>query len=146
MENILDLPTHPASPTTNYPSFKKRALAFAVDFVFLLIIEIFLALLPFYNHLLILLVSWIYFALAESSEWQGSIGKKLLSMQVTNLKSEKISITTATIRFCIKCFSVLILCIGCLVALFTPARRSLHDLLSQTVVINENGKPARREF
>jgi uncharacterized RDD family membrane protein YckC len=79
---------------------------------------------------------WLYSALLESSEWQGTVGKKLLGLKVTDLAGQQISFWHATGRFFSKMISGLIpLGIGYIMAGFTEKKQALHDMIAGTLVL-----------
>jgi uncharacterized RDD family membrane protein YckC len=84
---------------------------------------------------IVVIFSWLYFACFESSNLQGTPGKRLMGILVTDLDGERISFGSATGRYLGKIISGLILGIGYLIALFTPKKQALHDLIAGTVVI-----------
>jgi uncharacterized RDD family membrane protein YckC len=86
---------------------------------------------------LALMVSWIYYALLESSAWQATLGKKALGLEVTDLAGHRISFGRATGRFFGKILSAFILLIGFIMAGFTEKKQALHDILAGTLVIRK---------
>lgn len=84
------------------------------------------------------LLPWLYFALMESSRRQGTVGKRLVGVSVTDLQGERISFVQATGRHFAKLLSVATLLIGLLMAAFTARKQALHDLLAGTLVV---GRP-----
>ena len=85
-----------------------------------------------------MIVSWAYFALMESSTGQGTIGKRILGIAVTDLQGNRISLGRATIRFIVKgCLSGIML-IGYIVAFFTDKKQALHDIMAGTLVLNKS--------
>lgn len=81
-----------------------------------------------------IVAAWLYFALLESSAWQGTIGKKALSLSVTDYNAQPIGFGQATGRFFAKILSGLILGIGFLMVAFTQRKQGLHDLMASTLV------------
>jgi len=77
---------------------------------------------------------WLYEALLTSSTWQGTVGKKLLSLKVTDENGNRISFARATGRFFAKLISQLILNIGFIMVAFTERKQGLHDLIAGTLV------------
>lgn len=77
---------------------------------------------------------WLYFALLEASAWQGTLGKKALSMTVTDLDGNRISFGRATGRYFGKILSTIVLLIGFLMVAFTSRKQGLHDMLAGTLV------------
>lgn len=82
------------------------------------------------------IVSWLYFALFESSQYQATPGKMVLQIKVTDLAGNRISFARATGRHFAKILSGLILMIGYIMAGFTEKKQALHDMLAGCLVIN----------
>ena len=78
--------------------------------------------------------TWLYEALLTSSTWQGTIGKRMLSLRVTDLEGKRISFARATGRFFGKFLSRMIMDIGFIMVAFTERKQGLHDLLAGTLV------------
>lgn len=78
---------------------------------------------------------WLYYTLMESSRYQGTLGKKLLGLAVTDLDGNRISFGRANGRFFAKYLSSLILNLGFLMAAFTERRQALHDIITSCLVI-----------
>ncbi len=87
------------------------------------------------GSLLNLVISWAYFAGLESSNWQATVGKKVLGLKVTDLNGARISFGRATGRFFSKILSALILCIGFIMVAFTEKKQGLHDMIAKTLVV-----------
>ena len=84
-----------------------------------------------------LLVLYPYFVLMESSRLQGTIGKLILGLKVTDTFGRRISFGRASGRFFGKLLSGQILLIGYLMAALTAKKQALHDVLARTLVINK---------
>lgn len=84
-----------------------------------------------------LAVLYPYFAVLESSQWMGTVGKQVLRIKVTDLSGRRISFGRATGRFFGKILSGQTLLIGYLMAVFTSKSQALHDLIAGTVVVNK---------
>ena len=82
-----------------------------------------------------ILGSWLYYALCESSSWQGTVGKKLLGLRVTDLNGQPINFAKATGRHFGKILSALILGIGFIMIAFTEQKQGLHDTIAGTLVL-----------
>ena len=82
-----------------------------------------------------LLVLYPYFVLMESSRLQGTIGKLILGLKVTDTFGRRISFGRASGRFFGKLLSGQILLIGYLMAALTAKKQALHDVLARTLVI-----------
>lgn len=88
---------------------------------------------------LVLLVAngfaWLYAAGLESSAWQGTIGKQLMGLVVTDHAGHRISFLRATGRHAARYLSALPFFLGFIMALFNPQRLTWHDRLSGTRVV-----------
>jgi uncharacterized RDD family membrane protein YckC len=82
-----------------------------------------------------LVVTWLYFALMESSPRGATVGKMVLGLRVVDEQGNRISFARATGRFFAKFVSTIILMIGYLMVAFTERKRSLHDMIAGTLVI-----------
>ena len=81
-------------------------------------------------------MTWLYFALCESSAWQATVGKWVLGIRVTDLHGNRISIARALGRYPAKLLSYLILCIGFMMVAWTQRKQGLHDMIAGTLVLN----------
>ncbi len=77
---------------------------------------------------------WLYFAILESSAWQGTVGKKVLGLRVTDLDGNRISFGRATGRFFAKLVSNFTFMIGYIMAGFTAKKQALHDMIAGCLV------------
>lgn len=82
-----------------------------------------------------IVVSWLYFALLESSDKRATLGKMACGLIVTDLAGGRIGFGRATGRFFAKFLSSLILMIGYLMAAFTQRKQCLHDMIAGTLVL-----------
>lgn len=80
-------------------------------------------------------IYWLYQTAMEMSPWQGSVGKKVQKMKVTQITGERSTPRQVLIRNFGKILSVASLFVGILWINFDPQRRSWHDKLAGTVVI-----------
>lgn len=105
---------------------------------------------------------WLYFAGLESSPWQGTIGKRMTGIMVTDLHGNRISFGRATGRFFVKVTPVFIIVlavvlaaatqpVGLLIAVvvvllialvllglvvaLTQRKQGMHDLMARTIVV-----------
>jgi uncharacterized RDD family membrane protein YckC len=81
-----------------------------------------------------LIITWLYFAICESSAWQATLGKKLLGLKVTDEAGSRINFARASGRYWAKFLSSLILLIGFIMVAFTEKKQGLHDKLAETLV------------
>jgi len=82
-----------------------------------------------------LVVTWLYFALMESSPRGATVGKMVLGLRVVDEQGNRISFLRATGRFFAKILSGIILYIGFLMVAFTQRKRGLHDIIAGTLVV-----------
>jgi uncharacterized RDD family membrane protein YckC len=88
--------------------------------------------------LVITLITWLYFALCESSVWQATLGKLALGIRVTDMHGARISLPRALGRYPAKYLSAIFLGVGFLMVAWTRRKQGLHDLLAGTAV--EHGR------
>ncbi|WP_260927549.1 RDD family protein [Novosphingobium sp. 9] len=81
-----------------------------------------------------LVLSWLYFAIMESSPTQGTLGKMAVGLVVTDEFGQRIGFGRATGRYFAKILSSLILCIGYIMVAFTERKQGLHDIVARTLV------------
>lgn len=87
-----------------------------------------------------LLIAFPYFALTESSRWQGTLGKHLMGIKVTTLEGERLSFGRATGRYFLKLVSSLEFMLGYLIS-FSDQRQTWHDYIARTLVLRQNISP-----
>ncbi|HYK72673.1 MAG TPA: RDD family protein [Pseudoneobacillus sp.] len=92
-------------------------------------------------YLLSIIISFIltilYYAGMHASKWQGTVGKKLLGLVVTDLNGHRISFWRAFGRYLAMAFLPSIFMIGYIIAAFTEKKQSLHDLIAGTLVLKK---------
>ena len=81
------------------------------------------------------LISWLYFALLESSERGATVGKMALGLRVVTDQGQRLTFLNATGRYFAKFISAIILGIGFLMIAFTDRKRGLHDMIAGTLVV-----------
>jgi uncharacterized RDD family membrane protein YckC len=79
--------------------------------------------------------SWPYFALAEASTAQATLGKRLFSLIVTDATGRRISRGRASARHWAKVLSYLPFFLGFVVIAFSERKRGLHDMVGGTLVL-----------
>ena len=79
--------------------------------------------------------TWLYFALLESSEWQGTAGKKVLGLIVTDMEGRRVTFWRATARYFAKYVTHFTFFIGYIMAGFTEKRQALHDMIASCLVL-----------
>ena len=88
-----------------------------------------------------LFVAYPYFALMESSRWQGTLGKLAMGIKVTDLNGQRISFGRATGRYFLRAVSVVLLMFGYLVS-FSGKKQTWHDYIAKTLMVRRNIFPA----
>jgi len=89
-------------------------------------------------------VAWLYFALFESSSIQGTPGKWLLGLRVSDLRNRRLSFRRANTRYWSKILSGLILGFGYVMAGFSERKQALHDQIAETQVTKSRYVRIRR--
>jgi uncharacterized RDD family membrane protein YckC len=101
--------------------------------IFMLMALIFLA------ATLSLVFTWLYHALMESSEWQATVGKKLLGLVVTDRAGQRVSFARSTGRHFAKIITNMVPAfIGYIMAGFTEKKQALHDMIAGCLVVRRN--------
>lgn len=143
--------TYQVTAPQYFASFDQRLLALAIDYFFLLSAYVVLALLGFIvvadkaqRIMLVLfglpiapLAKYVYGSFTEASEKQGTIGKRLLHIKVTDMDGNRITVANSFGRNAAKLFSVLTLFIGYLYSFLNKKQQCLHDLIANTLVIKD---------
>jgi uncharacterized RDD family membrane protein YckC len=88
-----------------------------------------------------IVTGWLYYAFLESSTWQGTVGKKLLGLRVTDLDGNRISFGRATGRYFGMILSGMICFVGFIMVAFTEKKQGLHDMLAGTLVVRGAAAP-----
>jgi uncharacterized RDD family membrane protein YckC len=79
---------------------------------------------------------WLYYAMMESSSWQGTVGKKAIGLMVTDMAGARISFGRASGRYFAKLVTGLVpFGIGYIMAGFTERKQALHDMIASCLVI-----------
>jgi uncharacterized RDD family membrane protein YckC len=83
-------------------------------------------------------VSWLYYAVMESSANQGTLGKIVMGLIVTDMQGRRISFGRASGRFFSKLITGLIpFGIGYIMAGFTEKKQALHDMIASCLVLKK---------
>jgi uncharacterized RDD family membrane protein YckC len=83
----------------------------------------------------------LYFAAFTASAWQATPGKRWFGIKVTDLSGRRIGIGRSIVRAVASVLSWVALFGGYLLALVTPRRQALHDLMAGTVVVDADLQP-----
>lgn len=123
-----------------------RCIAFFIDAFFLCVVWGAVALyaapdgfpLPGWSFVVL---AAVFFTALTASPWQGSLGKKALSIKVTDLAGHRIGPGRAFVRFVMTCVTLATAGVGFLLAAWTPRRQALHDLVARTLVADAKAVP-----
>lgn len=77
---------------------------------------------------------FFYYPLFDSSKYQASIGKRLLSIKVVDEAGERLTFGWAFARFLAKGISFVLVFIGFIMIAFTD-KRGMHDIMTDTYVV-----------
>ena len=157
-----ELPSLPQS--SNFAGFWLRTFAAVIDGVLMLIVLIVLAVfiamtgvfanlmagksnagdssepiaVALFGILAVLLGPWLWFTISESSQWQASIGKRMLGLKVTDENGARIGFGRANVRYWSKSFLSTMLMIGFVMVGLTEKKQGLHDMIARTLVVKKN--------
>jgi uncharacterized RDD family membrane protein YckC len=85
------------------------------------------------------LVTWLYHAFMESSEWQATVGKRALGLVVTDMAGRRVSFGRSSGRHFGKIVTNLVpALLGYIMAAFTEKRQALHDMMAGCLVLRRN--------
>ena len=122
-----------------YAGFWLRFIAFLIDAIVLFALDFVLTLVTFGGYVFMfgvpVIISWLYYALMESSEKQATLGKLAVGLAVTDCAHRRISFARATGRHFAKWISAVLMFIGYLMIGFTAKKQGLHDMLADTLVV-----------
>lgn len=134
-----------------FASFDQRLLAWAIDYFFVVMGYVFLALLCYVFvdeqelriSLLILglplipIGKLVYGTISEASEQQASIGKRLLNIRVSDFNGQRISLPLSLKRNLAKIASTLPFFIGYLYCFLNKKQQCFHDSIVGTLMIKD---------
>ena len=134
-----------------FAGFDLRLLAAVIDYFAVLMVFAFLMLIAFFFvreipariSLLIIaapgipLMKFIYGCYGDASVKQGTIGKTLSNIKVTDLFGQRISIGTSIWRNFAKIFSTLPAFFGFLYSFLNKKQQCWHDIMADTVVVKD---------
>lgn len=132
-----------------YAGFVKRLVAGLFDIFFTLVLTYFILILVdkyiikitldnLYIGLLIFIPLYIlYNSIFERTSWQGSLGKYILNIEVTDQYENPVTFPKALGRNIAKILNILTFGIGFLLSAFPPQKQSLSDKIAHTFVINK---------
>ncbi len=119
----------------------KRAGAMLIDQLFLFILTgIAFAIADEVGAILTIIIYVVVFPIMESSQWQGTIGKRILKLQITDREGERISYLRALWRNIMRTVVLYLygLSVGVLLIVqyfrFKKTKKLFHDELSNTII------------
>lgn len=115
-----------------------RLFSYNIDITILMMVFVLVSFMTQNDRLLYgicLTITTIYFTVLESTEWQGTIGKKYNKIKVVNAEGKRMSFQLAFLRTLLKFISLLLLIFAILIIYFRRDRKSIHDILLRTSVI-----------
>ncbi len=137
-----------------YAGFWKRVAAYIIDYIILLVISMVIGGLfgvityaagesslagkasQIVSFLVTLVVTVGYYAWFHASTGGATPGKMAIGIKVVRTTGEQISIARAIGRYFASVISAVLLCIGFIMAAFTERKQGLHDMISDTVVVD----------
>ncbi len=90
---------------------------------------------------LVFILFSIYFTATESSGLEGTLGKRVLGLRVTDLDGRRVRLGRAFARCLARALSAVLWHIGFVMAAFTTKKQTLHDVISDTVVVVRTRDP-----
>jgi len=150
-------PLDPVPPAPIYAGFWRRAGAYLLDELIMLVLIIVIAVLvvvptvflvtflgreldsdrysDLVGSLIAIPVAWLYPTLLESSKLQATLGKRLLGMRVTDEHGARVSFGRANGRYWSKFLSSILLGAGYIMVAINPRKQGLHDRIAHTLVV-----------
>src|SRR5215470_1997115 len=93
----------------------------------------------------LILFGWLYFALLESSNWRGTLGKHMLGLYVGDERGNRIDFWRASQRFAggrllmhVPFVGLCYFIVDCLCIMVVPRNRAIHDVISRCLVLQES--------
>lgn len=134
-----------------FASFDQRLMAWAIDyFIIAVIYAVILAIaillvenkeirvgLVVTGFILVPFTKFLYNIVGDSSKAQGTIGKKLMDIKVTDEHGTKLGIGVAFLRNLAKIISNITLGLGYLYCFLNKKQQCLHDTIAGTLVVKD---------
>jgi uncharacterized RDD family membrane protein YckC len=142
---------HQQTAPQYFASFDQRLLASVIDFFFIFLVYIIILLVSFIFLTdkeqrisiaimllpLIPVFKFFYGIVADCSAAQGTVGKRLLNIRVTDMLGNRISFGRSLGRNAAKIFSVIPLFFGYLYSFLNKKQQCWHDIAANTLVIKD---------
>ena len=120
-----------------YAGFWRRATAFFIDALVVWVIMALLFFLAFFPQLLAVVLGGFYHVVFETSPLRATPGKALMKLAVLKADGRQLTIKDSIIRYALSWVSGMFLCLGYFISLFTEKKQTFHDLIAETVVVEE---------
>lgn len=120
-----------------YAGFWKRAAAFILDALVIWVIMAILLLVAFFPQILAFLLGGFYHVVFETSPLRATPGKALMKIAVLKADGRQLTIKDSIIRYALSWVSGMFLCLGYFISLFTEKKQTFHDMVAETVVVEE---------
>ncbi len=133
--SVLEFRKHGSN--MNYAGFWRRFAALFIDGCIMALIYMILMIVPFFPLLFWTLITGFYHVAFETSPLRGTPGKAIMKIAVVKSNGSMLTIKDSIIRFAVSFVSSALLCFGYLISLFTGKRQTFHDIVADTVVIEE---------
>ena len=141
----------PKNTPQYFASFDQRLMAWAIDFFLITLGYAILLLVAFLvleekstqimfliaGVVLIPLTKFCYSIVGDCSKTQGTIGKKLLDIKVTDEYGARITLIRSVSRSFAKVVSIVPLGLGYVYSFFNKKQQCLHDVMAGTLVIKD---------
>lgn len=85
-----------------------------------------------------IVIGFVYATVMESSAIQGTVGKMLLGIAVTDASGNRITFEQSAKRYFSKILSYITFLFGFFIAGFTTKKQTLHDIVSKSLVIRKS--------
>ncbi len=83
------------------------------------------------------LITWVVYSLfMDATKWQGTLGKKLMNIKVTDYNGQPLNMRQSISRNLSKLISIVPLFIGMFWILFDKHNRAWHDMIGKTLVVD----------
>lgn len=152
--SMFERSTAQAVQTIDYAGFWKRLVAAMIDLIVLFIITIFFSTIQYAIRMmtgatranpngLLLIISlvslviqlWYLFG-ADNTHAQGSLGKQMMGIKVTDVQGNPMGSIKSIVRSVSRLVIFLSFGLSLLICAFTPRKQAFHDILAGTLVVN----------
>jgi uncharacterized RDD family membrane protein YckC len=149
----ISAPEGPIGAVREYAGFWRRLAAFLIDQIVVVVGSFIVGfaigfvavaagssdpgMLQLLGNVAGIIITWLYYAKMESSEYQATVGKLALGIKVCDERGQQIGFGRATGRYFGKILSGLLFGIGFLMVAFTERKQGLHDSMSGCLVVRK---------